>query len=74
MNNTLVTLTQRELDGQAYDLASTKKFVDKIDSDVYVDDMTLPQFSYYTRLIDDNNYTVAQYKYIIDKAITLATL
>jgi len=72
--NTLVELTQHELDGQAYDLASIKKFIDKVDSDMYADDMTLPQFSYYTRLIDDNNYTVSQYKYIIDKAITLATL
>lgn len=74
MDNPLVRLTQRELDSQAFKLASTKKFIDKVDSDMYVDDTTLPQFSYYTRLVDDNNYTVAQYKYIVDKAITLATM
>lgn len=74
MDNTLVQLTQRELDSQAFKLASTKKFIDKVDSDMYVDDMTLPQFSYYTRLVDDNDYTVAQYKYIVDTAITLVTM
>lgn len=73
--NTLVEATKRALDGEAYDLASTKKFVAKVDSDMYVDDMTLPEFNYFTRLIDTKEvYTVAQYKYIVDKAITLATL
>lgn len=74
MDNTLVKDTQRELDSQSFKLASTKKFIDKVDSDMYVDDMTLPEFNYFTRLVDDNNYTVAQYKYIVDKAITLATI
>ena len=73
--NTLVELTQKELDSQAFNLASGNTFIGMADSDTYVDDMTLSEFNYFISLVsDDDSYTVAQYKYIIDRAITIATM
>jgi len=75
MDNTLVELTRAELNKQAHALSVTKEIDNMVDSDTYVDDMTLLEFNYFTSLVsDDDSYTVAQYKYIIDRAITIATM
>ena len=72
--NTLVELTQKELDSQAFNLASGNTFIGMVDSDMYVDDMSIDNFNIFISMVKNNSYTIAQYKYIIDKAITLATM
>lgn len=72
--NTLVELTQKELDSQAFNLASGNTFIGMVDSDIYVDDMSIDNFNIFISMVKNNGYTIAQYKYIIDKAITLATM
>lgn len=72
--NSLVKETEQELREEAFRVSNLEAFYDIVDSDVYVDDVSL---SYLLSLADciknKELYTVAQIKYILDTAITMAT-
>lgn len=58
----------------AFKVSNIEEFYNIVMSDTYVDDLSLSEFVSLSEFIKDNElYTVAQIKYILDTAITMAT-
>jgi len=73
--NELVRMTIKELDKQAETLATNERFTSNVDSDMYAEDFNLVELTYFSHKIDNyESYTLAQIIYILDKAITIATI
>ena len=72
--NTLVELTETELRDEAFRISNIEEFYNIAVSDMYTDDLSLAELVSLSNFIRNaENYTVAQIKYILDTAITMAT-
>ena len=72
--NTLVELTETELRDEAFRISNIETFYNIVSSDMYTDDLSLADLVSLSEFIRNNEaYTVAQIKYILDTAITMVT-
>lgn len=72
--NSLVKETEQELREEAFRISNLETFYDIVSPDMYVDDLSLMEFVTLSDFIKNKEfYTVAQLKYVIDTAITMAT-
>ena len=72
--NSLVKATEQELRDEAFRISNLETFYDIVSPDMYVDELGLMEFVTLSDFIKNKEfYTVAQLKYVIDTAITMAT-
>lgn len=72
--NSLVEQTKTELRDEAFRISNTEAFYNIAAPDVYVDELSLVELVSLSEFVENKElYTVAQIKYILDTAITMAT-